>query len=257
MYVSSTDFKNYFGKYLSLCKKENVIITKHGKKLAVLLHYPRNSSRYEAGEPVVEYGTSTDKYGIRPRERGSVTYQEFLEMTEKSDNRYELIDGEVYQLASPRYSHQKILGLLFRAFIAYFDEREGCEPFVAPFDIRLFRQPLKEIRKLNEDDTNVVQPDLFVLCDYEKDIDEDDRYRGTPTLAVEILSPSTRSKDMLRKGDLYMESGIREYWLVDPLNSTISVYTYEEYDISSYRIFTAGERAESVLYKGLGAEVSF
>lgn len=130
-------------------------------------------------------------------------------MTENNDNRYELIDGEVYQLASPRCLHQKILGLMFRAFIAYFDDREGCEPFAAPFDINLFRQPIKKVRELTEDDTNVVQPDLIVLCDHEKDIDEDDWYKGTPALVVEILSPSTRSKDMLRKGDLYMESGIK------------------------------------------------
>ncbi len=249
MYVSSTDFKNSFGKYLGLCRRENVIITKHGKKLALLLHYPRNHSGYEAGEPVVEYGTS-------PKRRGSVTYQEFLELTEKSDNRYEFIDGEVYQLASPGYTHQRMLKNLFKAFISYFDNQANCEPFVAPFDIELYRQPLTEIRELTEDDINVVQPDIMVLCDPEKDINENDRYKGTPALVLEILPPSPRSRDLLKKGDLYMESGIREYWVVDPMNTTISIYGYDEFDIQSYRVYFEGQTAESVFFRGLSAEVT-
>jgi len=249
MYVSSTDFKNNFGKYLTICKRENVIITKHGKKLALLLQYPRNHSGYEAGEPIVEYGTS-------PKRRGSVTYQEFLEMTEKSDNRYEIIDGEVYQLVSPGYSHQKVLMELVRKFTAFFDVQKEYEPFVAPFDIELYRQPLKELRELTEDDINVVQPDIIVLCDPEKDINEKDRYKGTPELVLEILSPSTRSRDLLKKGDLYMESGIKEYWIVDPVSTTISIYAYDEFDVKSYTVYFEGQKAVSVLFQGLAVEVT-
>lgn len=56
--VSSTVFQNNVGAYLELCTKENIIITKNGKKRAVLLHYPRNHDGLEAGEPAADYGTS-------------------------------------------------------------------------------------------------------------------------------------------------------------------------------------------------------
>lgn len=244
MYVTATEVKNNFGKYLDYCKRENVVITKNGKKKAVLLHYPRDCNGFEAGEPIHEYGTS-------PRKKVSVTYRQFLEMTEHSDNRYELIDGEVYMLPSPRVTHQTILGKLHIAFWEYLKEHETCTAFMAPFDVDLFRQPLKEIRELTEDDTNVVQPDVMILCDYKKDINEDDAYKGTPDLVVEILSPSTRSKDILKKGDLYMESGIREYWNVDPMKQAVTIYTYEHFEVSDYTICKMGDTAASFIFPGL------
>jgi prevent-host-death family protein len=249
MYVTATEMKNNFGKYLAYCKRENVVITKNGKKQAVLLHYPRDYSSFEAGEPIHAYGTS-------PRQKVSVTYQQFLAMTENSDSRYELIDGEVYMLPSPSVTHQTILGKLHIAFWEYLKEHESCTPFVAPFDVELFRQPLKQLRELNEDDTNVVQPDVMILCDFEKDINEKDSYKGTPDLVVEILSPSTRSKDILKKGDLYMESGVREYWSVDPMKQTVTVYTYEHFEVSDYNICKMGETAASFIFPGLQIAVA-
>ena len=75
MYVSSTLFQNNFGKYLDLCERENVIITKNGKKRAMLLHYPRNHDGFEAGEPIAGYGT-----GPKPKPEGWVTWREFQEL---------------------------------------------------------------------------------------------------------------------------------------------------------------------------------
>ena len=254
MYVSSTSFQNNFGHYLKLCEKENVIVTKNGKKRAVLLVYPRDYDGYELGEPVPDYGTSP-----RKERRGQVTYREFLELTENSDQRYELIDGVVYVMAAPGYTHQRVLGRLHILFNAFFGNDEApadCAPFLAPFDIDLFRQPIKEERELTKDDTNVVQPDLVVLCDYLKDIDEKDRYKGTPVLAVEIVSPSSRSKDKIKKLDLYMESGMGEFWIVDPEQQIVSVHRFEEYDIKQERLYRSGETAESVVFPGLSVEVS-
>ena len=99
MIVSATKFQNNFGKYLEASARENVIITKNGKKRALLLGYPRDHEGYETGEP--DYGYSTS-----PRKENWVTYREFLKMTEESDKRYELIDGVVYLLASPGFTHQ-------------------------------------------------------------------------------------------------------------------------------------------------------
>ena len=248
MYVSATEVQNNFGKYLKLCKIENVIITRNGKKQAMLLYFPRNSEGFEAGEPFPDYGTS-------PKKDGWVTYKQFMEMTEKSDARYELIDGVVYLLASPGFSHQRIVGDLYLAFRTYFEKYDGCDAFMAPFDVELLRQKIKLLREVTEDDINIVQPDLLVICDYMKDIDKKDRYKGTPALVVEILSPSTRSKDRIKKLDLYMESGVGECWIVDPENKTVAVYTFEEGELSEDKTCTAGQTAVSIRFPGLEVPV--
>ena len=234
MYVSATEVQNNFGKYLKLCKIENVIITRNGKKQAILLYFPRNPEGFEAGY---------------------VTYKRFLEMTEKSENRYELIDGVVYLLASPGFSHQRILGEMHILFHDYFKSFDDCDAFMAPFDMHLIRQKIKLLREVTEDDINVVQPDLMVLCDYMKDIDEADNYQGTPVLVVEILSPSGRSKDRVKKLDLYMECGIDEFWVVDPAAESILVYTFKNGELDTDAAFTAGQAAESVRFPGLSVPV--
>jgi Uma2 family endonuclease len=129
---------------------------------------------------------------------------------------------------------------------------------MAPFDIELIRrfQILEGCE--TEDDINVVQPDLMVLCDYEKDVNEYDQYKGTPTIVVEILSPSTRTNDRFRKLSLYMESGIQECWQVDPKNQTITVYAFNAYRIADETIYTYGtyNTACSVCFKGLMVPLS-
>ena len=257
MYVSATKMQNNFGKYLKLCEKENVIITKNGKKRALLLYYPRNHDGYEAGEPVYDYGTSPKK-----RRSNRVTYREFLNLTENNEERYELIDGVVYAMPSPGFTHQSLVGELYSIFREYFKDNDSCAPYLSPFDVELIRQPLKEEREVTEDDINVVEPDLIVLCDPEKDVNEKDRYKGTPEMAVEILSPSTRSKDMVKKLDLYMESGMKEFWIIDPKQIEVRVFRFEDYDLVEDRAVKAGStgsggggKAESFLYPGLTVDV--
>lgn len=244
MYVSATEVQNNFGKYLKLCKIENIIITRNGKRQAMLLYFPRNSEGYEAGEPYPDYGTS-------PKKEGYVTYQKFLELTEKSDSRYELIDGEVYMLASPGFTHQKILGEIYIVFHEYCKGCDDCDAFMAPFDMHLIRQNIKLLREETEDDINVVQPDVMVLCDYAKDIDEKDKFQGTPVLLVEILSPSTRSKDRVKKLDLYMESGIDEFWIADPKTNSVMVYSFREGELDSDAVYSSGQSAQSFRFPGL------
>ncbi len=250
MYVSTTEVQNNFGKYLKLCKIENVIITKNGKKRALLLYYPRNSDGYEAGEPFPSYGTSPKK-----KPDYYVTYQQFMEMTEESENRYELIDGEVFMLASPSFTHQRVLKDLNNVFQYFFKNHDKCDAFLAPLDIELIRQQIKLLREETEDDINIVQPDLMVLCDYMKDINEKDKYMGTPSLVVEILSPSTASKDRIRKLGLYMDSGVCECWIVDPKGKKVMIYAFEDREILDDDTFLSGTRAESFIYPGLGVDV--
>jgi len=246
MLVTATEVQNNFGKYLRLCAIEPVVITRNGVPQAVL------STNVDASS-VLEHAIG---YGTSPRRDDALGYRDFIDLTENSDNRYELIDGVVYQMDSPSFTHQKILGDLYLEFRQYFQDKPGCAPFLAPFDIELIRHLQVARRESTEDDINVVQPDLIVLCDYEKDINAKDRYKGIPTLVVEILSPSSRTNDRGRKLGLYMESGVRECWHVDQKNQTISVYSFVDTAISEEIIFTSSDvYAHSICFEGLKALV--
>lgn len=129
-------------------------------------------------------------------------------------------------------------------------------PISSTFQHRTYPPVAVAQRKMTEDDINVVQPDLIVLCDYEKDIDAKDTYKGLPTLVVEILSPSTRTNDRVRKLGLYMESGVRECWHVDQKNQTISVYYFIDNAISEEIIYKASDvYAHSLCFEKLKALV--
>jgi Uma2 family endonuclease len=97
----------------------------------------------------------------------------------------------------------------------------------------------------------VVQPDMMVICDLEENLDEKDYYMGVPTLVVEIISESTRGKDFIKKLDLYMSTGVKEYWIVNPLNREVSVYLFEENNISNNATYKNLENAVSYNFAGL------
>ena len=234
MIVTTTDLQNSFGKYLQLCQNEEVVITKNGKKVAKLLPYTEDGT---LGRWLVSEGSSRySSKGIR------VTYEEYLKMTEESENRYEYIDGEIILLASPLYPHQRAVREILGEFTAWFRDKD-CEPLTAPFDVVLHR--LGDGEK-----TNSVQPDILVICDRDK-IDETGKYRGTPTLVVEVLSGSTRSRDLIQKVDLYMESGVQEYWVANPDSAEIYIYVFADYKLANILTFKGEEHAQSVFFPGL------
>ncbi|MFW5643304.1 MAG: Uma2 family endonuclease [Alkalispirochaeta sp.] len=70
-----------------------------------------------------------------------------------------------------------------------------------------------------------------------------------------MLSPGSRSKDCIRKADLYMESGVREYWIVDPVNTTVTIHVFGDYELTESRIAHPGRSTESVRFPGLVVEV--
>lgn len=138
----------------------------------------------------------------------------------KFQERVELIRGKVFQMSpAPNRIHQKIAreltGLLFNHF-----KTESCELYPAPFDVRL---PLK--RSKESDPETVVQPDLCVVCDLSKL--DDKGCNGAPDLVIEILSPGNSKKEMHEKFEVYQESGVREYWLVNPLEKAILIYVLD------------------------------
>ncbi|MDA8337332.1 MAG: type II toxin-antitoxin system prevent-host-death family antitoxin [Peptococcaceae bacterium] len=239
MIVDSADLKNDLGKYLRLSAGEEIIITTNGRKVARLMGY---EDRDKAGASDWCVREQAYVYEIAPRK---ASYQEYLELTETSEERYEYIDGEIYLLASPRVAHQKVLAELFSIFHNWFRGNK-CRPMFAPFDITLRRWV---------DDINVVQPDLMVICDLEENLNEKDYYIGVPTLVAEIISESTRRKDLIKKLDLYMSTGVREYWTVNPLNREVCVYLFTENDICKTATYKNQETALSFHFSGLAVSL--
>ncbi len=130
--------------------------------------------------------------------------------------RAELIDGQFYDMAAPSRIHQEILSSLHLEIGNYLRSKKGsCKIYPAPFSVKLF-----DNRK------TVVEPDISVICDPNKLTDQG--CSGAPDWIIEIVSPSTSSHDYVRKLNLYMDAGVREYWIVDPVQRHIVVYYLEK-----------------------------
>ncbi|MCP4154750.1 MAG: Uma2 family endonuclease [bacterium] len=143
------------------------------------------------------------------------TYGDYLKWDD--GERWELIDGEPYNMTpAPLRVHQDILGNLHWKLREQL-EGKPCKVYLAPFDVRLPLGAEKE-----EDITNVVQPDISVICDLEK-LDAKGCI-GAPDLIIEILSPGNRKRDRMEKFNLYERAGVREYWMVWPEELMVEVF---------------------------------
>ena len=145
------------------------------------------------------------------------TLEDYLRLPD--DQRVELIDGVFYDMAAPTTIHQGVAGFLYKKLLDYVMENKGpCVPFMSPVDVQL-----------DCDDKTVVQPDVLVVCDRTKY--KNGRVFGAPDLVIEVLSPSTRRKDMQLKMYKYAGAGVREYWMADPEKKLIVQYDLEHLGI--------------------------
>jgi len=148
---------------------------------------------------------------------GTYSYADYVtwQWTEMS----ELIQGKIFKMSpAPNTAHQRVSLELSRKIANYLKGKK-CKAFSAPFDVRL---PLSESKKNDQDIFTVVQPDICVICDSGK-IDERGCL-GAPDWIIEILSRQTSSKDLRQKFDVYQQTGVREYWVVHPVEQTVLVY---------------------------------
>lgn len=235
MRISTSVLQNSFGKYLKMAMDgKSIYIEKNQKPVAILKGIGEEERFYLREEAVA--------YEVPKR----YTYEEFLEIADAEDNekQYELIDGQIYMLASPFFPHQVAVNEIFGQFYNWF-KGKPCRPLTAPFDVKLYNEASKF-----EEDPNVVQPDILVICDPEN-INSKGSYDGKPTLVVEVLSKSTKSKDMMIKSNLYMRSGVAEFWVVDTDLKQIFVYTFENRKLSECKVYGEKDFAASSTFEGL------
>ena len=148
-----------------------------------------------------------------------LTYEDLAEMP-NDGNRYEIINGELCVSPSAATPHQRVINPLQHAFFSLVLRGGRGEIFVAPYDV-----------VLSPYDT--VQPDLLYVGAERAHIVGDKRINGAPDLVVEVMAPSSRGYDGIRKAALYARSGVPEFWLVDPIARRVTIYTlvdgrYEE-----------------------------
>jgi Uma2 family endonuclease len=131
---------------------------------------------------------------------GTFSYQDYL--TWQDDERWELIDGRPYNMTpAPGFRHQRVVGNLYLVLRQALQGKR-CVVGIAPTDVVL-------------SDYDVVQPDIFVVCDQAKIAD--DIIRGAPDLVIEVASPATARRDRMEKKRLYEAAGVEEYILLDPV----------------------------------------
>ena len=232
--ITATEFKKNLGSYIDYVTENNeVVVTKNGRKALRLTPYITEIEQYfMVKENALDY-----QYGGK-----KVSYEEFMEIYENTDLRMEYINGEIVLLSSPSTFHQDISGNLYVKLRDYLKGKD-CKVFYAPFDVHFYKHEI--------DTPDVMQPDLLIACDLEGNINEKGKYMGTPTLCVEILSKSTRSKDMVEKLNTFTLSGVKEFWVVDPKKETVIVYTFNNYQIEEYTLLKGEDTLRSFYFEGL------
>ncbi|MYE54926.1 MAG: Uma2 family endonuclease [Chloroflexi bacterium] len=176
-----------------------------------------------------------------PRVR--LTVQDYLDIPEEDENRYELIDGELYMAPAPSWEHQSNshnLTLLLSNFVSA--GNLGVIRY-SPLDVYL-------------SDEDVFQPDIVFISNERLDIIRPDGLHGAPDLVIEILSPCTEQRDLTVKRERYEMFNTREYWLANPIAKTITVLRMQNGTFEQMGVFTEGMILETPLLPGLQVDIS-
>jgi Uma2 family endonuclease len=148
-----------------------------------------------------------------------LTYEDFAALPDDG-KRYELHEGELSVSPSPAPRHQRIIGNLFLILAPHVRASGRGELFLSPFDCIMTN-------------TTVVEPDLVYVDDERRRLLSERALEGSPSLAVEVLSPSSLNIDRRRKMALYAAHDVTWYWIVDPDARTIEAYRL---DGNAYRL---------------------
>lgn len=153
--------------------------------------------------------------------------------------RAELIDGKLYNMELPGTKHQLLLSTLCAEIYNYIKSKKGKEEvYIAPFAVFLENA---------DGNTNYVEPDISVICDPDKLNDKG--CNGALDWIIEIVSPSSRKMDYITKTNLYMNAGVKEYWIVDPMREIVMVYKASEDAVPVFSRF--GEKIKVGIYDDL------
>lgn len=168
---------------------------------------------YDNENVTEEYRVEEAALKYLAKQQGEFTIEDYYALPE--DVRAELIDGVIYDMGAPYTTHQEIAFEVARQLANQIRAKGGkCKVFISPIDVQL-----------DCDDKTMVQPDVLILCDLDKQ--KKRVIYGAPDFVLEVLSPSTRKKDLTIKHRKYLNAGVREYWIIDPVEKRLITYDFE------------------------------
>lgn len=175
------------------------------------------------------------------------TYKDYLGWP--AEERWELIEGRAFNMTpAPSWRHQQIVGELFFQIRSRL-EGHPCKTAAAPIDVRLALPGIP-----NEEVMSVVQPDIVVVCDPSK---IDDRgVRGAPDIVVEVISPSSATRDTLEKRALYERHGVPEYWIIDTETQRVFALVLDKGRYSEPQILSFSDTLESVHHQEIRIDLN-
>jgi Uma2 family endonuclease len=172
--------------------------------------------------------------------QGMWSVEQYLALTAQTNRLIEYTDGVIEVLPMPTDKHQAMLEMLFLALRAY-AERHGGKVRFAPLRLMVHRGKFRE-------------PDILFIRDANDPRRQNDYWRGAD-LVVEIVSPDNPARDLEDKPRDYAEAGIPEYWIVNPLDDTITVLTLAGDAYAVHGVFRRGDEARSKLLDGFAVRV--
>lgn len=140
--------------------------------------------------------------------------------------------------AAPPVRHQSIVGKLVTVLHGYLSEKQAGIALCAPLDVYLSYN-------------DIVQPDLLVVLERRRNFIFEHGIVGAPNVVIEVLSSTTSTVDKVRKTALYARNRVEEYWIVDPLSETVTVYCLYGDRFSSSAVLSKTDRLYSPILKGL------
>lgn len=145
-------------------------------------------------------------------DEAKITYEHYKLVEDLADKRYEVIGGRLIMTPAPIPYHQRISRKLERILEDFVIDNDLGEVFDAPCDVVLSQ-------------TDIIQPDIFFISQEKAYIITDTYINGAPDLIIEILSPTSTSKDTVIKKRLYLKNKVKEYWIVDPMEKEIEIFS--------------------------------
>ena len=172
--------------------------------------------------------------------QGLWTEAQYLKLTDQTNQLIEFTDGVIEVLPMPTRKHQAISLLLLLALLNFVRPRNGAV-FYSPLRLQILPGRYRE-------------PDLLLLLNKDDPRNQDAYWLGAD-LVVEIVSPDDPERDTVVKRADYAEAGIPEYWIVNPLDETITVLTLADREYAERGIFQRGMLATSLLLDGFSVTV--
>lgn len=166
-------------------------------------------AEYNAGSTALKQDQHSST-GSVVKKQGEYTVEDYMALPD--GDRKELIDGVFYDMATPLFIHQEVVGYMFFEIKSFINANKGkCRVVVAPSAVQL-----------DCDNKTMVEPDIYIVCNPDK-VKKFGNY-GAPDFVLEVLSDSTRNKDLKIKSFKYMNAGVREIWYIDLKTRTLITY---------------------------------